>query len=581
MAFSAFKSSTRRGNPANTSSSAKTLSDKESRDNSSSKSSKNVSSRRSRSVSASARSNLDVSSSSTSEFLNKRDNPLFWSGGGNNNGVEVDEIVLLKKDVDLSSKSVGAADGSRGRSTSRDGGVGQMQVGRSLSRVDTGRRGRSASQCPVSRRQYINSESEAEQEINLSSKHGSRSNQNGALNCDGKKKSNIVRSSSDVLDKMKSPGFRSSRSPSGTLDFEDGVSTSSYSEAEEKTIKAVFEQMKGDNLGGDGPTSGIYETVRSEVRRAISDIQNDLESAIRRSNAAAIATTSVTDIPPDLVNPAAVELVSDIRREYAKKLEQSQERARKLRADLAVEEHRELELSRILKEVLPDPKSSSLQKSRPGRKASIERRKMSKRLTEEAMAYFDECVSISTFDSSDFSSQEDPPISSVGVTTPVGEHISLSQVGSSISITRPCSRLNDKQELSTKGLFMESHGTLEPSAGSSSRDPTLDHFNSYSSDREQGCKFQFSFSPKSGETFELQEDIKKYVRDFEKDPENVNIKSKDVRSSQYDLEENSLYASRQSLLFDRVIFKNRTESGSMLLCGGCFASALSPFASAI
>jgi hypothetical protein len=47
---------------------------------------------------------------------------------------------------------------------------------------------------------------------------------------------------------------------------------------------------------------------------------------------------------------------------------QSQERARKLRADLAVEEHRGLELSRILKEVLPHPKMSNVQKPRAGRK---------------------------------------------------------------------------------------------------------------------------------------------------------------------------------------------------------------------
>lgn len=43
---------------------------------------------------------------------------------------------------------------------------------------------------------------------------------------------------------------------------------------------------------------------------------------MRRSNAAVIATANVTDIPPDLVNPSAVELVLDIRREYANKLEQ-------------------------------------------------------------------------------------------------------------------------------------------------------------------------------------------------------------------------------------------------------------------
>lgn len=45
---------------------------------------------------------------------------------------------------------------------------------------------------------------------------------------------------------------------------------------------------------------------------------------------------------------------------------------------------------------------------------------MSRRLTEEAMTYFDECVSLSTFDSSDFSASEDPLYSSVRATGPGG-----------------------------------------------------------------------------------------------------------------------------------------------------------------
>ncbi|CAA6661933.1 unnamed protein product [Spirodela intermedia] len=45
--------------------------------------------------------------------------------------------------------------------------------------------------------------------------------------------------------------------------------------------------------------------------------------------------------------------------------------------------------------------------------ASVEWQKMSRQLTEEAMSYFDECVSISTFDASDFSSPEDQVLSSV------------------------------------------------------------------------------------------------------------------------------------------------------------------------
>lgn len=43
---------------------------------------------------------------------------------------------------------------------------------------------------------------------------------------------------------------------------------------------------------------------------------------MRRSNTTALATANIADIPPDLVNPSAVELVLDIRREYGKKLEQ-------------------------------------------------------------------------------------------------------------------------------------------------------------------------------------------------------------------------------------------------------------------
>lgn len=64
---------------------------------------------------------------------------------------------------------------------------------------------------------------------------------------------------------------------------------------------------------------------------------------------------------------------------------------------------------------------------------------MSKRLTEEAMAYFDECISISTFDSSDLSSPEDQPLSIGGVTTPVDHHVSLNHAPLIASATDSCS----------------------------------------------------------------------------------------------------------------------------------------------
>lgn len=399
------------------------------------------------------------------------------------------------------------------------------ELTRSLSvAADARRRGRSVSRTPLSRTHFSTSESEVEQEGNLRMKTRNKGNLS-ATSANGQK-NNFVRS------RQKSNGSLDS-SPTSlirlkTAKWNDAASTSSFSEAE------------------------LLETIR-------------------RSN----STTDVTDIPPDLVNPSVVELVSDIQQEYATKLEQSKERARQLRADLAVEEHRGLELSRILKEGLSETKTPSTKKSRPGRKSSIERRKISKCLTDDALAYFDECVSLSTFDGSDFSSLEDPPIKLVGVGTLDGESISLQHENSSIP---PTNFLHDKQECQ----FTYNHDSLDLMGSNGSIEQSRDNFSLNNTDREWSRKFQFSFSPKPGQVCELQQDIKKYVKGFEKDIGKVEIDSQKTRRNRYDPEEYSLQDSQQSLLFDHVFLKNRLESGSLLLCnGGCIATSFLPFASII
>ncbi|XP_023900483.2 uncharacterized protein LOC112012320 isoform X2 [Quercus suber] len=571
MAVAAFKSSSRRGNPATTNSNTA----KESRDTSP----KKAPIRRSRSVSAFSRTSANNSTDSiSSDFLNKRDNPLFWSSSSAKSPPELEPQC-----------SNGGEDSRRGRSVTRNGGVGigsskgaGMEAARSLSSVGTvaARRNRSVSRCPVSRRGDVTSESEAEQEGNVSKDFKNR--RDWSVVSSNTKKGGLVRSSSGVWSSQDSP-FRHSDGSATTLSCsksanrEDKASTaSSLSGAEDKTIKAVCGKMKsvqGDNAEADSTTSSIYEAVRSEVRRAISEIQNDLEIAIRRSKTTAIATTNIADIPPDLVNPDAVELVLDIRREYAIKLEQSLERARKLQADLAVEEHRGHELSRILKEILPDPKTPNVPKSRPGRKTSIERRKMSKRLEEEAMNYFDECVSLSTFDSSDFSSPEDPPFD---LATPVGDS-TLPQASLGASATNfTKSSLNTKQESDIPGQFMNGDDASRLTASSDSKEPNLDPVSQDSANSKRSQKFQFTFAGKTTETFELQQDIKKYIRTFEKH----DVVSENNRSNCYNMDEYNLQASAQSLLFDKVILKNRIESGSLLVCGGITVS-FSPFASII
>ncbi|KAK6233702.1 hypothetical protein QUC31_006108 [Theobroma cacao] len=572
-ASSTFESSLRRGNP--TRKTTPSSSD-------SSKRAATAPPRRSRSVSAFSR----TSHSDFSEFSIKRDNPLFDNNNNNHDDDDNETVFksVLKSDQITSKtkhKAVAADENSnrRGRSVSRTGPDGKhasasgnsKELSRSLSVVDTRRRVRSVSRTPLSRSHLASSESEVEQEGNLWMKSRNKGNlsatsSNGQKGNFARSRSSLTRSSQrKPIDPLDASPTSLSRLRTATWD--DVVSTSSFSEAE---------LMEGNNLVGDDTgASEIYKTVKSEVRRAISDIQNELESAIRRSNVTAIASTDVTDTPPGLVNQGTV---SDIQQEYATKLEQSQERARQLRADLAVEEHRGMELSRILKEVLPDPKTPSTKKSCQGRKSSIERRKISKCLTEDALAYFDECVSLSTFDGSDFSSLEDPPLKLVGVGSLDGDNISLAHASSSTPASNFLrNHLRDKQECQ----FTYSHDPLDLTASIGSMEQTRDQLILNSTDGEWGQKFQFSFSPKPGRICEPQQDIRKYVKGFEKDIGKVNIDSQ-VTRNRYDPDEYNLQAKQQSLLFDHVFLRNRLESGSLLLCnGGCLAASFLPFASVI
>ncbi|XP_059312323.1 uncharacterized protein LOC132063675 isoform X2 [Lycium ferocissimum] len=535
MATSAFKSTSRRGTTTN------------------STSSKAPSLIRKRSLSVSAISRIDIDS----EFSNKCDNPLFCT--------ENNEVKEKENNLGVNRRSE-----ERGRTVTRGCSGVKNGIGRSVSRV----RGRS-----VSRGHYGSAyESEKELQSNTVQRVSSKKVANSSKN------SNLVRDDTDRSSQTKSLAGATrhsqvteyseddSASSLHISNWEDGVSACSLSEAEEKTIKAVCEQMKSvrsDQWGADTATSGIYETVRFEVRRAISDIQTDLEDAIRRNNVNALTTANVADIPPNLVNPEAVELVSDIRREYARKLDESEERARKLRSDLAVEEHRGQEISRILKEILSDPKPQPPQRSRAGRKRSNERKKMSKRLTEEALTYFDECVSISTFDSSDFSAPEYPSHSSVGATTTTG-------------VTAPV-LLGSPSAISTSFPIMASHIQRVDSHEDSSLTA-----NSYNDEHlpyqvkqigsvpVRGEQIQFSFGQKSPESNQTREDLRSYLKHFEKD-KNKDVFNSDTTGAFYDAKGYKLQGHTESLLFGRVVSRNRIDSGGLHLCHGGFPITCFPF----
>ncbi|GJS97908.1 hypothetical protein Tco_0819078 [Tanacetum coccineum] len=395
------------------------------------------------------------------EFLNKRDNPLYWGSPeeadnkkNNNNTSEESKVVVVLQNV-----------AQRGRSVVRNSG-GQMEIGR---------RGRS-----VSRPRFP--QSEAEQESRTGITCGGRSGSIRASSSTGKLPVLGVKS----FDRRSA---HPSRHPSVGSSFDSQVSN--WEDVEISNPEAVSLPLVGVGLSSSQPPYTMEDGIRThnpwKTVLGVTLLYVRIKTtAIRRNTSAALVSTEVTDASK-LVKPGAVGLVLGIRREYAKELEESQERARKLRSDLAIEEHRKQELSRILKENLPEPKTSSSHRSR-GRKSSSERKKMSKRLTDEAMSYFDDCVSISAFDSSDFLAAEDPSVNSL-TTTPIR--------GATSSGPNRCI---DQQTF-------EKHKGLEDSASERSR-------------------------------------------------------------ANYNADAYGLLDVNESLLFDKVFFNNRQESGSLHICGG-------------
>ncbi|KAI3445207.1 hypothetical protein Pfo_001872 [Paulownia fortunei] len=531
MATSAFKSTSRRGAAAETKAPPPAA----------------ASRRRSHSVSAVSRKThvpFDDNTLISTEFSNSRDNPLFWATSSSPPDKEesgkIGEIATSnkiatsnnKQSYSLNSRNPRNGNGSsnsvsehRGRSVTRSFSD-KIGIGRSLSTV----RGRSVSRAPCNGAY----ESEKEQDMVTSTIAQSRNEIKkigGGIN-----RTNSVRNRVDKQGHAKNAGATKIQNQATEWSEDDsacslqisnleyGISIGSLSEADEKTIKAACEEL----------------------------------NAFCRNNVNTVTATNVADTPSDLVNPEAVELISDIRREYAIKLEESEERARKLRADLAIEEHRGQELDRILKEILPDPKTSGIQRTCRGRRTSNERKRMSKRLTDEAMAYFDECVSLSTFDSSDFSASEDPPYNSVGATVPVSASSPVTGSPSTLCCYDQGSGLYQKQvqlySCEDSGLTANSSSSAEPGS----------------------TKFyQFSFADKKSENVGPQEDIRSYIKNFERGTK----KDDDLEASRsyYDAGEYSTRGHIESVLIDRVLYNSRIESGGLLLCGG--AISFLPFAS--
>lgn len=77
---------------------------------------------------------------------------------------------------------------------------------------------------------------------------------------------------------------------------------------------------------------------------------------------------------------------------------------------------------------------------------------------------------------------------------------------------------------------------------------------------------EFSFSHKEFEKTGPQEDIKSYIKNFERGPKKEN--DLETTSSYYDPGEYNTRDYTESLLIERVLYRTKMESGRLLLCGG-------------
>uniref|UniRef100_A0A0E0BNC2 Uncharacterized protein n=2 Tax=Oryza glumipatula TaxID=40148 RepID=A0A0E0BNC2_9ORYZ len=273
------------------------------------------------------------------------------------------------------------------------------------------------------------------------------------------------------------------------------------------------------------------------------------------------------EIPLDF-DPDSAELSPDIT-EYTTKLKQSHERARKLRADLAVEEQREQELSRVLKGIVTAPNFTEAHKE--GQGGSVERLKVSKHLAEEAMNYFEECVSISTLDSTDFSSLEDPQINSVVNIPQKNRNTSFDKGGSSIAETHyPTDRHwhNEESDNQTQcsvsltgsdvsGGHTYSHTMMTPvSRTTNSSSDDLDGF-----DTPKGRSSCFSFTHEPTKTVEG-DDVQQYLRSFGR---GISKDLREIRSNYCD-DDYVFQKMNADLIMDTVTFKNMVNFGGLLIC---------------
>ncbi|KAG8094771.1 hypothetical protein GUJ93_ZPchr0012g21231 [Zizania palustris] len=291
---------------------------------------------------------------------------------------------------------------------------------RSVSRPPADRRGGATTMENGRRRQYASVDQhrwcDSDNDIGISHRYGSRGINTKSSTGNGLQNSfhmpaNVNQSLKRSTSQKDFLHSRDSSSSHSSLTDDEYRDTQSFNNRNQIGIQ--------DCPVGNDDENILYDVMRKEVRNVVEEIRTQLEKVVIKSEPSEKATGA---------GAQPTQVITELRRSYTSKLEESEKRKQELLAQLAEEEQRGHELTKIVRELLPTAKKSMNSERQPRyRRRSNDRAKMSRRLTEEAEKYFEDFLSnvedtdLSSFDGerSDTSSSRKDVVLNSKIETPI------------------------------------------------------------------------------------------------------------------------------------------------------------------
>ncbi|PIA58274.1 hypothetical protein AQUCO_00500303v1 [Aquilegia coerulea] len=352
-------------------------------------------------------------------------------------------------------------------------------------------------------------------------------------------------------------------SHSSALTDEDARESHSNNSGNERTIRAVYSQKKPTHPTGDGVETGLYEVLRQELRYAVDDIRTEIEQGMVKGNHSLMANDD-----PLQSNNSDLQAISMIRKNYTAKLEQSEKRKQDLLAEIVAEEQRVQELSKIVKELPPDPKNTAVQeKSLLGRKNN-DKSWMSKSLIEDAEKYFDDFLSnVEDTDISSFDGERSDTSSTIGLKKPRDLVLHLGEREKDGFSTRSTSHPVEMDGVVLPWLQWETSNDGSPSAPKSKGEVQLNPEDNLcgsaqgGSSTYDGSKFSpscKSLSPGGGSDNKFV-DRRGYL------PQSPD---RGPKESYFDMDEYLHMQRSEEIIFEAWRQRHRIGSGALILCSG-------------